>query len=291
MGIATSALLYSVSPIEHADQESLANTEEPIDEEIQTILHNWESKMTHEASPGRPGTLSPEEEEKLREFWVAALKVFGVLGPKDVNGADPEALARSNTSVSSKKKEKKRWFRRGKDEDVAAPAKAADGEEKYGQTEAFKKALASMSPEVLRNTFWSMVKHDHPDGLLLRFLRARKWNVENALVMMVSTMRWRAEESHVDDDIMRNGELQMYEWSQSDDPVKAKFGNDFLDQERKGKSFIHGLDKDNRPMCLVRARLHRAGEQSNEALERFTVYIIESTRLLVHPPVDTGVSP
>ncbi len=147
-----------------------------------------------------------------------------------------------------------------------------------------------MSPELLQTTFWSMVKHDHPDALLLRFLRARKWDVDKALVMMVSTMRWRSKDMHVDDDIMKNGELGSMEDANSSDPVKKKLGHDFLAQMRLGKSFLHGVDKSGRPMCYVRVRLHKQGEQSEESLERYTVFVIESARMVLSPPVDTAVS-
>ncbi|KAJ8104666.1 hypothetical protein OPT61_g10634 [Boeremia exigua] len=55
-----------------------------------------------------------------------------------------------------------------------------------------------------------------------------------------------------------------------------------------GKSFLHGLDSAGRPLCVVRARLHKAGEQTEESLERFTVYTIETARLLLRPPIDTA---
>ena len=38
------------------------------------------------------------------------------------------------------------------------------------------------------------------------------------------------------------------------------------------------------------ARLHKAGEQTDESLERFTVYTIETARMLLRPPIDTAVS-
>ncbi len=43
-------------------------------------------------------------------------------------------------------------------------------------------------------------------------------------------------------------------------------------------------------MCFVRVRLHRQGEQSEESLERYTVFVIESARMVLSPPVDTAVS-
>ncbi|RAL61984.1 hypothetical protein DID88_002473 [Monilinia fructigena] len=261
--------------------------------------------MTGEALPGRPGTLTAHEEEKLREFWVATLQVFGVLDPQaDTNGTNGDSdvsngVAKSDASASDKPK-KKRFSalrRKHKDED-ATPAKsssatsrisnASDADDKYGQTKEFHDALASLPPASIRAAFWSMVKYDHPDALLLRFLRARKWDVDKALVMMISTMRWRASDMHVDDDIMKNGELAAVEDEKGTDAEKKRHGEGFLMQMRSGKSFLHGQDKAGRPMCFVRARLHKQGEQSEESLERYTVFIIESARMLLEPPVDTA---
>jgi hypothetical protein len=258
--------------------------------------------MTGETLPGRPGTLTPEQEEKLRIFWIAVLHIFGVLDKEHAkhlnstaNGVVPPSLSRQGTSTSEKSKKKKKhgWFGlRSKDSDAsdAKPATIADVEDKYGQTAQFKHALANMPPELLRKAFWSMTKHDHPDALLLRFLRARKWDIEKALVMMVSTMHWRAVEMHVDDDILVNGEESMLLDSKSDDPAKNQWGKDFLAQIDMGKSFLHGTDKNGRPICFVRARQHHAGDQSEASLERYTVYMIELARFLLQPPCDTAVS-
>jgi hypothetical protein len=108
--------------------------------------------------------------------------------------------------------------------------------------------------------------------------------------MMISTMHWRKDEQHVDDDIMLNGEGGALKDSQSSNPSTKKEGLDFLAQMRLGKSFIHGIDKEGRPISIVRVRLHKGGEQSERALERFTVYTIETCRLALQPPVETAVS-
>lgn len=254
--------------------------------------------------PGHVGNLSPEQDAKLREFWTVVLKVFGVENHLHVGGTETplteDANSMSEADAKDKKKPKKRLglFRKHDDKETSNgavtptkdPSAHADTDDKYGQVKEYQQILATSSPESLRATFWSMVKADHPDGLLLRFLRARKWDVDKALVMLVSTMRWRSQEQHVDDDVVLNGEGGALEDSKSSDPAVKKEGEDFLTQLRLGKSFLHGTDKEGRPLCFVRVRLHRGGEQTERSLERYTVYVIETARLALRPPVETAVS-
>jgi hypothetical protein len=280
------------------------------------VTHLTDSYLTMAPNtpPGRPGTLTAEEEKKLRQLWALTMKVFGVdASVEEANGVDASSAAPTVASDAAsekdgkkdKKKSRLNVFKRHKDDktvdtksstpsgtstpsDIGSLSISAD-DDKFGQTAEFKAAIANTPPEELRRAFWSMVKHDHPDALLLRFLRARKWDVEKALIMMISTMHWRLDEMHVDDDIVKNGELKAMEDTKATDAKVKKNAEDFLTQLRMGKSYLHGLDNEGRPMCFVRARLHRAGEQSEESLERFTVYTIETARMLLRPPIDTAV--
>lgn len=269
---------------------------------------NLLSDMSGEVPPGRPGNLTPEQEEKLRQLWHMVFQVCAVLpaengstenGSESVHAAE-DAVEKTDSPKAEKKKRRSMFSRKGKkdgDAESAGPGPVngnfphlKEGEDdKYGQTKHFYETLASQSPESIRATIWSMLKHDHPDALVLRFLRARKWDVEKALVMLVSTMNWRAQEMHVDDDIIKNGEGVAAELESGSDAT-SKVARDFLAQIRMGKSFLHGVDKNGRPICVVRVRLHRQGEQVEESLERYTVYIIETARMLLQPPVDTAVS-
>lgn len=63
---------------------------------------------------------------------------------------------------------------------------------------------------------------------------------------------------------------------------------EFMKQLRMGKSFLHGTDKDGRPICFVRVRLHKQADQSERVLERFTIYTMETARLMLRTPVDTA---
>lgn len=102
-------------------------------------------------------------------------------------------------------------------------------------------------------------------------------------------MNWRLTEMKVDEEIMRTGEAGALEASKSSDANTKKLGEDFMAQARSGKTFIHGLDKAGRPICQVRVRMHRQGEQCEESLEKYTVFLIETARMVLAPPVDTAV--
>ncbi|KAI1635783.1 CRAL-TRIO domain-containing protein [Biscogniauxia mediterranea] len=251
--------------------------------------------------PGRPGNLTPEEEEKLRKFWEMFLNVCGVLD-EDASGETESSTTQDKTAAASPEKSKKKrlgLFKKKKDKskDTATTSEKAPGadiikendpEDKWGENKTYHDTLAKHPPSEIRDTIWSMVKHDHPDALLLRFLRARKWDPQRALVMLISTMDWRKSQMRVDDDIMLNGEEHALINASSSDPVVKKSAEDFLAQIRLGKSYCYGVDKSGRAINIVRARLHRAGEQSEESLERFTVYLIETARHLLSPPADTA---
>jgi len=72
------------------------------------------------------------------------------------------------------------------------------------------------------------------------------------------------------------------------DAITSGGDEGFMKQLRMGKTFLHGVDKEGRPICVVRVRLHKQGDQSEQSLERYTIYIIETARLMLRSPVDTA---
>ncbi|PYI11566.1 CRAL/TRIO domain protein [Aspergillus sclerotiicarbonarius CBS 121057] len=288
-------------PTVSASLESEQESQSPFLGVIETL-----KTMPMEAQPGTVGNLTAEQEAKLQEFWVLLLKVCGVNLDAVEQLQQQNGDATPSSAPQEKKKQSKRRFglfgrsNTEEEEDTAsdkstngitsslASINITDGDDKYGQSKEFQQALVDMKPEEIRATLWSMIKHDNPDSLLLRFLRARKWDVKKALIMMISTLRWRLLDVKLDDDIMKNGEQHALKQSQSSDPAEKKAGEEFLLQMRMGKSFLHGVDKFGRPICVVRVRLHKAADQDAEALDRFTVYTIESARMMLAPPVETA---
>ncbi|KAL1956304.1 hypothetical protein VTO42DRAFT_7477 [Malbranchea cinnamomea] len=219
--------------------------------------------------------LTEDQEAKLKEFWVALAKVTGIT--KD---GGPVAKV---VSPQEQKPAKRGWFGSKKEE---TPTETDD---KFGLAKEYQKALASHTPEELRVAFWHMAKADHPDSLLLRFLRARKWDVQRALVMLVSAIHWRLSEVHVDDEIMRRGDGGLYEeYEQTKDPQTKKDADEFFKMARNGQSYVRGRDHQGRPICLIRVRLHKIGAHPGRTIERLTVYHIETSRLLLRDKIETA---
>lgn len=154
----------------------------------------------------------------------------------------------------------------------------------------FQKILHGQTAQSIRTMVIGAVKHEHPDTLILRFLRARKWDINKSLMMMFKALNWRHVDARVDETIMPHGEAGAVEDEKNGDKAAKTLGHDFLKQIRMGKSFVHGTDRHNRPICLVRVRLHRASDQCVESIERYTTYLIETARFALNPPVETAVS-
>ncbi|PGH10225.1 hypothetical protein AJ79_05480 [Helicocarpus griseus UAMH5409] len=267
------------------------------------------------ALSGRLGHLTEEEEAKLREFWSLLLKIFKV-GDEEGKDSFDNAMslqrtistsvsANDNASVTTeKKKTKKRFGFFGRytetveekeetaaisNHSVANQIKLSDEDDKYGLNKEFFAALASQSPEELRTTFWNAIKHDHPDALLLRFLRARKWDVHKALVMLVSTLKWRHKEWNVDEDIVLRGESAVHENAKSDDPVKRKEGQDMIQMLRVGEAYCRGKDKEGRPICYIRVKRHRIGAYCQSGIEKNIIFQIETSRLMLDAKTETAM--
>ncbi|OAX84356.1 hypothetical protein ACJ72_01272 [Emergomyces africanus] len=287
--------------------------EGPTEEEDEEDKGNM---STDPALSGRLGHLTEEEETKLRELWTLLFKIFKI---SQVEGTDltnsllslqktQSAIANTTdtASVTSKKKTttKKRFGFFGRYNEtveeneetstsngqfVAGQVKMSDDDDKYGLNKEFLAALSSQSPEELRTAFWNSIKHDNPDGLLLRFLRARKWDVQKALVMLISTLKWRSQEWKVDDEIVLKGESAFHESCKSDDATRKKEGEDLLHMLRIGEAYCRGKDKQGRPICYINVRLHRIGAYCQSAIEKNIIFQIETSRLMLDSKIDTAV--
>ncbi|TLS24583.1 hypothetical protein PpBr36_08271 [Pyricularia pennisetigena] len=287
-GLVLAALLLGITALLYNNLSS-GNSGQQTHSDLDEILITIDNMP--EIPPGRPGNLTPEQDELLRKLWSRLFEVCGV-----IQAETPARVAETPTADadadSGKKKSRMGLFSRRKTDasTTNGAAQEGDSEDKYGQNKIFQETLANMPPDEIRKTIWSMVKFDHPDALVLRFLRARKWDVEKALIMLVSSMYWRCKEVKVDDNIMSRGEggMAQDEKEAPEGSDEQKMGKGFMAQLRMGKSIAHGEDKLGRPVVYVKVRLHRAADQTPESIERYTIFLIETARALIKPPIDTA---
>ncbi|KAI8920099.1 CRAL-TRIO domain-containing protein [Powellomyces hirtus] len=117
----------------------------------------------------------------------------------------------------------------------------------------------------LTEELWLACALDRPDQLTLRFLRARKWDVQKAVEMTMNALKWRVDFGVKE--LLANGERDLD-----------------LQELESGKSYFQGTDKQGRPCCFVFARLHDKNEVDVEKTKKLTVLTLETGRMVLTPP-------
>ncbi|KAG1212200.1 hypothetical protein G6F35_010404 [Rhizopus arrhizus] len=146
-----------------------------------------------------------------------------------------------------------------------------------------EKAMPLIPGKQLHSTFWNMVATDNPDAVLLRFLRARKWDLDAAYNMLANTLRWRLHMRV--DDIVALGESGIRDELNR---LKPELGDSFVSQLGSGKAYLGGPDKAGRGICFINVNLHRKEDQPFEVVKILTMYIMETSRVIVHQPVEAA---
>ncbi|RKP17668.1 CRAL/TRIO domain-containing protein [Rozella allomycis CSF55] len=177
---------------------------------------------------GFVGRLTQEQNQKLMEMW----KIIIDMGKCNIN--DPPKV-----DVSK---------RRG--------IKAL-----LGKKRASSNSLVEEKDSDLLFELFLAFATDDPDSLILRFLRARKWDVNKGVEMLLNALKWRA---------------------QMDIPQLLAGGErDLGKQIESGKFFVFGKDKMGNLVSYTRVKLHDKNAQSQEDSEKFTVYYTESVRRIL----------
>ena len=109
---------------------------------------------------------------------------------------------------------------------------------------------------------------DHPDSVVLRWIRARKWNIDQALEQFYQTILWRSKRNLKQ--ILSDGEFGLNE-----------------DEISTGKTTFIGFDKMGRPINYVSVRDHIRGQFDLQSTEKLTIFIMETARKLLHSPMET----
>ncbi|RCK66642.1 Phosphatidylinositol transfer protein CSR1 [Candida viswanathii] len=123
-------------------------------------------------------------------------------------------------------------------------------------------------------------RNDLIDNLLLRFIRARKWDSEKAIEMMFKSLQWRSTEFPADI------------WAMEGDAPSYLNGTNkgFVHNFTTEKSWIKGRDKNNNPIFMFQAKKHFTADAPLEQNQRYAIVTIEWVRLFlreVSESVDT----
>lgn len=213
------------------------------------------------APTGHLGNLSPEQTYKLKEMYLAFLINLGYTseGAVKVGGKAPPA-------------EKKGGHFGFGGHKVTAQESLKEA------TSAIKTCLAKVKREKIKERLPLFAKTEHLDQVLLRFLRARKWDVVRAAEMYGKTLQWRLNEYDVDE-ILRKGERYYID----EEPDEG-----FINQYKQGKSIVRGKDKFGRPIVNITVHKHDPRAQSEQAMERYTLHCIEASHLCLNENQETA---
>jgi hypothetical protein len=127
--------------------------------------------------------------------------------------------------------------------------------------------VLSVTIQHIREELWLANQDVQPDTFILRFLRARKFNVPKAFAMLISALKWRimSQVQHL-----------------------IQYGESIVDQSQLecGKAFLYKFDRQNRPVMYINVEKHERGNLPLDHLQRHTVYLMETVRLALPKSVE-----
>ncbi|UJR24089.1 hypothetical protein I4U23_027056 [Adineta vaga] len=113
------------------------------------------------------------------------------------------------------------------------------------------------------------IGYDDPDVLILRWLRARKWDINAAVQQLIDTLKWRKDSAV--DNLLLKGENELNS-----------------NEIQTNKSYYMGYDKFNRPINYIHVRQHIKDQFPLEQTEKFGIFSVETGRKLLKESNETG---
>ncbi|KAI7878916.1 CRAL/TRIO domain-containing protein [Lichtheimia hyalospora FSU 10163] len=226
---------------------------------------------------GHLGHLTPDQTTMLKQLWDRVLELFEQTG-------DPNSKPAPKKPVEEAPKKSGGFFSRAKKEpEVQTDLFIGSTTDPNWLSLPLEKAMPLIPGKQLQGTFWNMVATDNPDAVMLRFLRARKWDLDAAYNMLSNTLRWRLVMRV--DDIVALGETGLHDELEK---LKKGMGESFIWNLKSGKAYLGGPDKDDRGICFINVRFHHKEDQAAEIVKLMTLYVMENSRLVVGQPMETS---
>ncbi|KAG1118663.1 hypothetical protein G6F42_013143 [Rhizopus arrhizus] len=220
------------------------------------------------------GTLTAEQVDMLKSMWLRLLTLFQQPGQEI-------QLPHHEPQESNTKKGGFFGFGAKKEEPVHDYFLGATSDPRWTSL-PLDKALPMIPGEMLHKAFWGMVATDNPDSTLLRFLRARKRDLDAAYNMLTNTLRWRLEMRI--NEIVSLGETGLIEELEK---AKTGLGVAFKKQLEQKMVTLGGPDRRARGVCFVNVQVHHKDNQPLEVMKLLTIYVMETSRVICDYPMET----
>jgi len=136
--------------------------------------------------------------------------------------------------------------------------------EDFYKVQSVEELMVIVDQNPLSQEFYDQFGCDDPDTLLLRFLRARKWNVLDATLMLIDTLYWH--KSFGVGEFLRQGESAVKEYLLT-----------------CGKHYAWNVDLKGRLVIWITSKLHDKNKQSLHENLVGLVFLIEHSRRLMAP--------
>lgn len=129
--------------------------------------------------------------------------------------------------------------------------------------------LSKFKPAELHQGIVSTLKNDSPDQNILRFVRARKFQLNPIVDMLVHRLEWNLKSHCVDKWILEN-DLAIAQSKKHPELMKA-----FEMQ----KAYMRGVDRNGGTVVVIRVKKHFGSDCPEVDFEKFICLFIESARL------------
>lgn len=247
--------IVKMSTVTITDGEGHVSKREAYEETIKTLTLELESahQLRLSASPsGHLGNLTPVQHRKLINLWGMLI----------------EYLQRDYDERAAKKKDKQLMAMLFDQSMETASSTSSLTVSETDRSEASSGRSSAIHSNPLSDEFWCQAGTGDLDSLLLRFLRARKWDLNAAFQMLIDTLEWR--KTYGVRELIQAGE--------------AGIKKELL---ASGKSFFWNVDRNGRLVTVITGRLHDKSAQTLEETCKFTVYQMELGRRLLQAPAET----
>lgn len=239
-----------------------------------------------EVRPDRVWSIEGEHEIVFKQVWAICLKSFGydmdeytyeqILDPKTfVSGKAPNELPDIlDTAVESQCPPITQRTRKNYKQMVGkAVLHKGEFDDSIKNPKDVWHKIAKFNIPRLHQAYLVTPRNDSPDNDILRFVRARKFKVEDIIHMALKCLDWKSTAYPVE------------KWLAAGDYEISKDKNleQLAEAFTMGKVYLRGHDREGGPICVIRVRKHFGSQCPHHDFERFIVLMLEWFRLGLRP--------